>query len=170
MYKFLILVLLLFFFITPVYMYADGVISQDYQSLVGKIQQGQIVSVGGNNIVLGVYPTTSPNDNNMIGVADYTGAISVGISNSKSVPIVSSGIVDVEVSNINGTVKSGDLITSSSIPGIGELNTNNGEILGKAISNFSYKNYQYKKYMTLDGKKTLIYVENIPVVIGISYF
>ena len=170
MYKFFISVLLLLFFITPIYIYADGVIAQDYQSLTGKIKQGQIVSVGGNNIVLGVYPTTSPNDNNMIGVADYTGAVSVGISNTKSVPVISSGIVNVEVSNINGTVKSGDFITSSSIPGVGELNTANGEILGKAIANFSYKRYLYKKYITLNGKKNLIYVENIPVVIGISYY
>jgi hypothetical protein len=168
MYKFFISVLLLIFFISPVY--ADGVITQYYQSLVGKISQGQIVSVGGNNIVLGVHPTTSPNDNNMIGVADYTGSISVGISNTKSVPVVSSGIVNVEVSNVNGTIKSGDLITSSFIPGVGELNLNNGEILGKAIANFSYKNYLYKKYITFNGKKSLIYVEYIPVVIGISYF
>ena len=156
------------FFISPVY--ASGVISQQYQSLVGKVTPGQIVSVGGNNIVLGIYPTTTSNDNNMIGVIDYNGAFSVGITNKHNVPVVSSGIANVLVSSINGNIKTGSLVTSSVVPGIGELNTQNGEILGKSLSNFSYKHYLYKKYVEVNNTQKLIYVENIPVAIGISYY
>ncbi len=169
MYKFFKIsfyILTILFFLSSS-LYAQS-ISQYFAPLVKNISNNSIVSVGGNNIVLGVYPTTSPNDNNLVGVVDYKSNITTGISGN--VPVVSSGTVNVLVSNINGVIKKGDYITSSIIPGVGEKDTQSGKILGKALSNFSFSHFLYKKTIFQNGKSVQILVEKIPVLLGISYF
>ena len=168
MYKIFLSLIFLSILVSPVY--ADSSLSQYYPSLVNNIKNGDIVSVGGNNIVLGVYPTAVSNSNNILGVIDESSNIVVGIKNNYSYPVVSSGIVQVLVSNINGDIYKGNYIASSDIPGVGEKNTQNGEILGKSLSNFSYKKYLYKKDVKVNGQNKVVLVEYIPVILGITYY
>ena len=51
--------------------------------------------------------------------------------------IISEGQVTVRVSTKNGPIAKNDLITSSSIPGVGQKATSNGFVIGNALENYS---------------------------------
>jgi hypothetical protein len=55
----------------------------------------------------------------------------------KSETFISKGLAEVLVSNINGSIKKGDPITSSSIPGIGMKATISGVIIGYALEDLN---------------------------------
>ena len=55
---------------------------------------------------------------------------------SNSIPVALVGRVPVKVSLENGTIKVGDFLTSSSIPGVAMKATKRGQIVGKALDNF----------------------------------
>ncbi len=51
--------------------------------------------------------------------------------------VVSSGKVRVLASNVNGDIHAGDFVTSSDIPGVAMLSTENGYVLGTAIESIN---------------------------------
>ncbi|MDD3783906.1 MAG: hypothetical protein PHY37_02825, partial [Candidatus Portnoybacteria bacterium] len=75
-------------------------------------------------------------DSSVIGIISTQPGWTVGYESSNTQPLALSGRVPVKVSSINGQVKIGDSITTSSIPGIGMKATQSGQIIGKAMSNF----------------------------------
>jgi len=50
--------------------------------------------------------------------------------------IIASGIGLVRVSTMNGQIKEGDFITSSPVPGVGQLASRNGYVLGAALEDY----------------------------------
>jgi len=109
------------------------------------ISKGDIVSVA--NTGNSVFDTTAmfatekaslPYDNKIIGVVSPSNS-----SDGKKVsddyrPTSLIGRVPVNVSTINGEIKAGDAITSSSLAGIGMRATKSGSIVGKALEDFTY--------------------------------
>jgi hypothetical protein len=75
-------------------------------------------------------------DLKMLGVVSTNPALTVGDSSDGGTPVVSSGHSYVRVSTVNGPIKAGDLITTSSIPGIGSKAEGFGQVLGVALSDF----------------------------------
>lgn len=76
-------------------------------------------------------------DTAILGVVNSDPAVSIedyDITSSKL--ILTSGIATVRVSTKNGTIKEGDLITTSSIPGVGQKASKNGYVLGMAMENY----------------------------------
>ncbi len=71
-------------------------------------------------------------------------------------PVALSGRVPVKVSSINGEIKIGDYITSSSIHGVGMKAANAGTVIGKALENYTNSNSNQ--------------VGKIMVFINLSYF
>ncbi|MBI3486126.1 MerR family DNA-binding transcriptional regulator [Candidatus Daviesbacteria bacterium] len=57
--------------------------------------------------------------------------------NQQTLPIALVGRVPVKVSNENGSIQQGDLLTSSSIPGVAMKAKSPGQVLGKALESFS---------------------------------
>ena len=55
-------------------------------------------------------------------------------------PVALQGRVPVRVSSINGNIQAGDLLTTSSIPGVAMKATQAGQIIGKALENYSSSN------------------------------
>lgn len=51
--------------------------------------------------------------------------------------VTTSGIVTVRVTNANGEIKSGNFLTSSGEPGVAQLATKNGYVLGTALEDFN---------------------------------
>jgi F0F1-type ATP synthase membrane subunit c/vacuolar-type H+-ATPase subunit K len=52
-------------------------------------------------------------------------------------PVIRNGTVDVNVTTINGPINTGDLVTSSVVPGKGERSKISGYIVGVAMESFS---------------------------------
>lgn len=99
------------------------------------------VSNPGDIITLdnGLYSkSTRAYDPKMHGVIVSEPAISYEDRNLDGYSFVSTfGEILVNVSNVNGEIKEGDLITSSEIPGVGIKATESGQVLGTALEDFS---------------------------------
>jgi hypothetical protein len=82
--------------------------------------------------------TTTDYDSNMYGV--YTESPSIFLQNTddpSAKPVTTSGKAYVLVSSVNGNIKRNDLITTSTIPGVGQKATRNGMVLGTALQDYS---------------------------------
>jgi len=96
---------------------------------ISDIQDGDIVSISD-----GSYRLSSGNyDSSMLGVASFDPALAVGSSTIKSATVISSGTALVRVSSLNGPIRRGDFLTSSSIPGIAVKADGFGYVLGTAL-------------------------------------
>jgi F0F1-type ATP synthase membrane subunit c/vacuolar-type H+-ATPase subunit K len=79
----------------------------------------------------------TPYETSVFGVVVKEAAISLEsnqIPNAK--PVVSSGKTYVRVNTNNGTLKAGDLITTSTTPGVGQKATENGYVIGTALEEY----------------------------------
>lgn len=104
-----------------------------------KYQDGDIITT----IKGGYKRSTSPYDPQIFGVVSLKPALYFkDATATKDVPVISAGEVEVRVSSQNGNIDSGDLITSSTNPGVGEKATENGYVLGQADQSYASNNPQ----------------------------
>lgn len=141
-------------------------IAQNYLSLTKGISSGEIVSLIQRGLLVGVYPTSGNNSPNMFGVVNTNPLVDIGIQAPDMIPVITSGKVDVLVSNINGNISVGDIITSSQIPGIGAKNIQSGYILGTTLENFNQ--LSTIKTEIINGKK--IEIKRMTVLLGIQKY
>lgn len=86
---------------------------------------------------------TSPYDPQMFGVVNTNPAFYIKNLNSpKDTPVMNTGHVEVLVSSQNGNIAVGDLITSSTVPGVGQKAVDNGFVLGQAEQSYASNNPQ----------------------------
>ncbi|MHB8443125.1 MAG: hypothetical protein ACYDAS_02035 [Patescibacteria group bacterium] len=101
-------------------------------------------------------PTTHPYSNNMIGVISTNPSIILHQQNlPNALPLALAGRVLVKVTNYNGNIKIGSMITGSRFAGYGEVATSSGQVVGMAlnslnsntpgVSTFIYNNNTYLK-------------------------
>lgn len=86
--------------------------------------------------------------------------------------VVSSGVVSALVSDINGTIKSGDRIAISSIEGVGMKATTSGWMIGIAQRDFATIPHEAVKeqVVTSEGKKITVSIKELPVLLSVSYY
>lgn len=84
----------------------------------------------------GLFRSTIPYDENIIGVVGETPIMVFGKPTPTTLPIVSYGETLTKVSNINGEIKKGNFITSSEKPGVGQKATQVGFVVGRALEDF----------------------------------
>lgn len=97
------------------------------------VVEGDIITISKKGYTL----STIPYDPNLFGVVVRDPAIAFESNQPNSHPVVSEGKVFVRVSTINGNIKKGDLITSSTIPGVGQKATESGFIVATALEDYS---------------------------------
>lgn len=132
-------------------LFLNGFISQTYAAPSSDLSNGTAigVSIPDKNIKDGAIIsatkqgyklTSSPYDAQIFGVISLNPAMYLMNTTAKSdLPVISIGQVQIQVSTINGPIKKGDLITSSSIPGVGQLATDNGFVVGTAEEDYTVK-------------------------------
>lgn len=117
------------------------------------VKDGDIVSFSPK----GYFLSKSDYDASMVGVVAQNPAISLEFTDAPGgYPVVSSGNAYVNVTTQNGSIKKGDPITSSKIPGVGMRAARTGYIIGAALENYS------------NTDKTKI--SKIPIVLNVHYF
>lgn len=99
------------------------------------VQEGDIITIGTKGYMLG----SVPYDPNIFGVVVKNPALAFEDSNAGSRPVISHGKVYLRVSTMNGNIKKGDLVTTSTVPGVGQKATENGFIIATALEDFSAK-------------------------------
>lgn len=102
-----------------------------------KAQEGDIVKFTGKGYALSdiAYETS------IFGVIVTNPAISLEsdqIQNAK--PVVTNGKVYVRVTSANGQIGIGDLITTSTLPGVGQKANENGYVIGSALEEYKERN------------------------------
>lgn len=139
----------------------------------GTVQKGMIVMLDPKNSNK-IKPLTNKNDAAMHGVvvsANDTILSFGGDGTTSQVYVANDGKYEVLVSDQNGTIEKGDIVTISSIDGIGmKVDVNQSVVLGKSLTTFDGKN-NVSGYMTLktnSGNKKVA-IGKIVVDIGIAH-
>jgi F0F1-type ATP synthase membrane subunit c/vacuolar-type H+-ATPase subunit K len=98
------------------------------------VKDGSLLSTSGQGVVL----STTPYDAQIAGVVSRDAGIIISSNEgSNAVPVISNGTVYVLVSSQQGKIKKGEMITSSTIPGVAVKATKSGYVLGYALEDYS---------------------------------
>ncbi|HJP95789.1 MAG TPA: hypothetical protein VJ843_00295 [Candidatus Saccharimonadales bacterium] len=134
-------------------------------SAQGDIVNGALVSTKGSQNTIEL--TTVDTVNRLVGAVDDKPLVSLSGS-SKGVEVVLSGTTNVLVSDINGTIKSGDKITASPIAGVGMKATANGQVVGTAQDTFTSDTT--RSITDRDGKSHTVHIGYVRTQIGIAAY
>lgn len=96
------------------------------------VKDGSILSTANGEAIL----DETPYDSQVIGVVSRDAAIIINSKSTNGVPVISDGNVYVLVSSKSGPIKKGDMITTSTIPGVGVKAVKSGYILGTALEDY----------------------------------
>jgi len=96
------------------------------------IETGDIVSVDKTKAI-SLTKSQTPYDSTLLGIISTSPSQTIGDEKFGDIKLSLAGRVPTNVSTINGPIKKGDPITSSSIPGVGMKATKVGTIVGKAL-------------------------------------
>jgi hypothetical protein len=116
-------------------------LAENYYTTDSSIGPGTVVAID-SSLPAGIKKTTGAYDNQAIGVVATAPGIvlddATGLGYGTPLPVALAGRIPVLVSTENGRVKAGDLLTSSSVPGIAMKATKAGQVIGQALQDFSY--------------------------------
>ncbi len=119
----------------------NGDVAEYYRKKSGeKLEAGDVVSIAEDEderITL----SKKEYDSKVVGVVSENPGLIIGVGdkNKELVPLALVGRVPCKVTNINGPIKRGDLLTTSPIPGYAMKATKSGPVIGKALQNFNGK-------------------------------
>jgi F0F1-type ATP synthase membrane subunit c/vacuolar-type H+-ATPase subunit K len=116
------------------------------------VKDGNVLSVANGEVIL----SETPYDSQVIGVVSRDAAIIINTRSTAGIPVISDGTVYLLVSSKEGPIKKGDLITTSTIPGIAVKAVKSGYVLGTALEDYS----------NTDPKKS----DKIAVNLSLHYF
>ncbi|MDE2591142.1 MAG: hypothetical protein KGL95_15910, partial [Patescibacteria group bacterium] len=113
-------------------------IAELYPTLSTTLQNGDIVTADAN-LINGVKLENTANDSQVLGVVSTKPSQIVGgaTPNNNGVPVALNGRVPVKVTTLNGDIASGSAITTSNLPGFGQIQTQPGTIVGQALEGTS---------------------------------
>lgn len=132
--KLIAYLLFIVLFFSPAPAYADHSFAPtNYYPIAEKVQEGSIITVKQGKYAL----SDTPGDLLVIGAVTSHPAITQKFTGAVPFrPVITSGIGYVLVSTINGPIKKGDFITTSSIPGVGQRATELENTIGIAEEGF----------------------------------
>ncbi|HSX33895.1 MAG TPA: hypothetical protein VLF91_06185 [Candidatus Saccharimonadales bacterium] len=149
---------------------AQGVssIAQGFQTSDSNIVAGALVSLttGTPNTV---ELSTEEKVNQLLGVAGSKSLIELSGGNG-SVQVVTSGVTNVLVSDINGTIKVGDRITPSPVAGVGMRANFSALVIGTAQANLSGVKTRAQTITDTKGKQQTIHIGAIPVQVDKVFY
>ena len=139
-------------------------IPSTYTVIGENVQSGDVISF---DPLTNIYsPSVIPKDEDMFGVID-TAPIVVFRSGASKVPVVQIGEVRVNVTTLNGEIKTGDSITTSEVPGKGQrFERGEGYILGYALESFDES--KSTTTISINGEEVLVGTIRVLLNIGPS--
>jgi F0F1-type ATP synthase membrane subunit c/vacuolar-type H+-ATPase subunit K len=102
------------------------------------VKNGHIISSTDKGAIL----SNLSYDPQVLGVVSRDAAIILNSTGETGVPVISVGTVYILVSAKEGSIKKGDLITTSTIPGVAVKALKSGYVLGTALEDYDSKNPQ----------------------------
>jgi len=110
-------------------------LAEVYYTDDNSISNGDIVALASTGVSQ-VKKTSIPYQTSTLGIISTKPGLVIGETDGTGKPVIVglSGRVPVKVSNLNGAIKPGDYITTSSISGVGMKATDPGYVIGKALT------------------------------------
>jgi uncharacterized membrane protein (DUF441 family) len=110
-------------------------LAEVYYTDDNSISNGDIVALTSTGVSQ-VKKTSIPYQTSTLGIISTKPGLVIGETDGTGKPVIVglSGRVPVKVSNLNGAIKPGDYITTSSISGVGMKATDPGFVIGKALT------------------------------------
>ena len=124
------------------------------------LKNGTVLSSSDN----GAIPTALAYDPQVIGVVATDAAILINSGETGTVPVISTGEVYILVSAKDGKIKKGDLLASSTVPGVAVKAIRDGYVLGTALED--YDNADPKKADVIVADLNLHYFNSKPTFPG----
>jgi len=134
-----------------------------------KYEPGTLVSLD-PQVKEGVKISEKPYDEMLAGIVSTEPGWTVGSESSAKIQLALSGRVPAKVSLLNGPIKIGDSITTSSIPGVGMKATKAGQIVGKAMEDFDPSLGSGQAVPCPEGTAEGIVCGKITVLANLSWF
>jgi hypothetical protein len=149
---------------------ALSTLSQGYLT-TDKVSLGSIVSLDKNSTDH-VSAATIANVSNMLGVvvSDGNSLLALSDGQANQIQVVTSGVVDVLISSVNGDVQLGDQITASPIAGVGMKATNNVKVIGTAQADQTSARNSKQSYTDKSGQKHEVTLGQVPILVNVAYF
>lgn len=113
-------------------------LAEIYSTADKSVESGDVVTID-SNLNAGVKKTQHAYDSQILGVISTKPALLIGGTNGEGVsgtPVALSGRIPVKVSTENGSIKPGDYLTSSSIPGVAMKAVKAGTVIGQALTGY----------------------------------
>jgi hypothetical protein len=134
----------------------------------GPVVTGALVSLKKNSTNVAQLATTS-NSSALLGVADSRALITIS-QGAQEAEVVLNGTTTAFVSDINGTVHSGDKITPSPIAGVGMKATDAGQIVGTAQASLTSVKQSEQSITDKQGTTHTVKVGVVPVQVSVGYY
>lgn len=166
--KYIAVFFLLFTFhlslVTPAF--AQLQVAETFDVPAGSVD-GDILSYSENGLTL----SSKENDEKIFGVIEMEPPVAYRRQDNTGMPVVRSGTVDVNVTTVNGPIKTGDLVTSSIVPGKGEKSNISGYIVGVAMEPFTGEEGEDFEYNPPagTGQSRTVKLGKISVALKIEY-
>ncbi len=146
---------------------ATGV-AQGYK-VQGDIVAGMAVSLLADTL----YPANQDNQNSLLGVAVLQAQVAVSLSNTTSpnqAQVITGGIANGFVTNLNGDIKNGDPLVASPLSGVLMKATTAGKSIGSAQQDFNSTTAgaQPKQVTTKDGVNKQAHIGTIQILVSLS--
>ncbi len=104
------------------------------------LEAGDVVAIQPDQPA-GIGKSTSKYQKNLLGVVSTKPGLTLGPVAENAYPIALSGRIPVKVTDENGTIRVGDLLTSSSRPGYAMRATSAGPIIGRVLNEPDYDQF-----------------------------
>ena len=144
---------------------SQGFLTTDAVSL------GSIVSLKSNSSDQ-VEAATISNVDGLLGVVitNDSSLLSVTDNQAKQIQVATSGVAQVLVADINGSINAGDSITASPIKGVGMKATNSVKVIGISQGKLDNGHASKTTYKDKNGQQHDVVLSQIPVLVNVSYF
>ncbi|HSW81407.1 MAG TPA: hypothetical protein VLG40_03345 [Candidatus Saccharimonas sp.] len=148
----------------------NSAIAQGFQgdNSNGEIVAGALVSVKTDNPQIVQLATTDSADR-LIGIVDQDPLVVIS-ANNKQAQVVLSGATNALVTDLNGTINTGDKIAISPIAGVGMKASSDGQIVGTAQANLDLSKSQTQTVTDSKGGQHTVHVGFVSLQIGVAYY
>jgi F0F1-type ATP synthase membrane subunit c/vacuolar-type H+-ATPase subunit K len=109
---------------------------------------GDIISYTDQGVVL----SAREYDDKIFGVIETSPLVAYRRQDNTGLPVLRNGTAEVNVTTINGPIRTGDFITSTSLPGKGEKAVVSGYIVGVALADFGDQDGESISYTPPTGE------------------
>lgn len=152
---------------TTITVWAAGALSQGFKTS-DRVSVGNLVSLE-NTSNGSVQLATSDQSAQLIGVVGTKTLIALS-SGKTQAEVVTSGTTPILVSDINGSIKTGDKITASPLKGIGMKALHSSEVVGTAQGDFSSASGESYSVTDKAGVTKQVHVGTIQSQINVTFY